>query len=208
MDKLHLVGKTSQILSQNKMGGGTSHFVQPESVVLGRFVAFVKEHTDITEVFVKVTTSKAWTNCGCMFHGLGKRDRWTYPHCSHGRDLPDDAISIDVEIYLPGREEPLFSWKEARVQGVKRYRITSLEKEKLMTREMLCKQSILFEDIVSFFETNYVRDLASFRRERTKELLSENRKLRKENKRLVEELYAPGGAIFFEAKRHFESFKE
>lgn len=190
------------------MGGGTSHFVQPESAILERFAAFVKEHTDAKEIRTKVTTSKAWTDCGCIFHGLGERAKWSYPHCSHGRDLPDDAVSIDVEIYLPGRDGPLFSWKEARVQGLRRYRITSLEKENLMTREMLCKQSILFEDIVSFFERNYVRDLASFRRERTKELLLENKKLRKENKRLAEELYAPGGAIFFETKRHFESFKE
>lgn len=190
------------------MGGGTSYFIQPQSVILERLVAFVKEHTDAKEIRTKVTTSKAWTSCGCMFHGLGERERWTYPHCSHGRDLPDDAVSIDVEIYLPSRDSPLFSWKEAQVQGLGRYRITSLEKEDLMTREMLCLQSILFEDIVSFFERNYVRDLASFRKGRTEELLSENKRLRKENKRLIEELYAPGGAIFFEAKRHFESFKE
>lgn len=187
------------------MGGGTSHFVQPESVVLERFVKFIKEHSDVEDVPTNVKTSKEWTSCGCMFHGLGQRERWTYPHCSHGRDLPDDAISIDVEIFLPGMDKPLFSWKEACVQGVKRYRVLSVEKKEKMSRWMLVAQSVVYEDIVSFFEKNYYEDLVSFRKRRVESLTLLNKELQKENQRLTEELYAPGGVIFLEAKRHFEN---
>nr|WRK65369.1 hypothetical protein MarFTME_324 [Marseillevirus futianmevirus] len=178
-----------------------------KSLILENVLLRLKEYVEEPEIQVTIEPIDTWTRF-CLCYKKSKN------HCKHGNILPDKGTVIIVKVNvkdwrrMTGDSDvlSLFWWRECLVDGEPLFLpLHFWESDK--------RQQVILKALFSSRKKElreYRKKKLEFLRDRVSTLEEENKALSLSNEKyslLLEELYAPGGALAKDAMEHFSSLK-